>query len=58
MKVYDLLGNEIKTLVNGNQDKGIHKVIFDVRDLADGIYYYRLEARDYKAVRKMVVMKN
>ncbi len=55
--VYDLLGREIVTLVNGNHEAGMHEVVFDVKNLASGIYIYQLQAGEFTAVRKMVLMK-
>jgi hypothetical protein len=45
IKVYDLLGKEIATIVDGFKPAGIHSVIFDARDLSSGIYFYKMEAK-------------
>lgn len=55
--IYDLLGNEIKTLAKGEKPAGTYEVKFDGSDLPSGIYIYRLEAGDYTAVRKLVLLK-
>jgi hypothetical protein len=63
LTVYDMLGREIAQLVNGSKPAGRHEVLFDGRDLASGIYYYRLEvqslteARRFVEVRKMALAK-
>lgn len=62
VKVYNLLGQEIKTLVNGIQNKGRYDVKFDGNGLASGMYIYVLEATGfdgayYKDVKKMVLVK-
>jgi hypothetical protein len=60
--VYNTLGVEIATLVNGIQDAGYFSITWDGRDnsgksVSSGIYLYKMEAGDYSAVRKMVLMK-
>ncbi len=57
LKVYDILGREIKTLVNDFQNKGIHKINFDGSRLASGVYIYKLTAGNYTAAGKMILMK-
>ena len=55
--VYDLLGRQVATLINGWRDAGVHEVVFDAADLASGIYLYHLEAKDFASTGKMVLMK-
>jgi hypothetical protein len=59
LKVFDVLGNEIATLVKENQDRGIHSYQFSSvsYQLSSGIYYYKLEAGDFSEVRKMILIK-
>ncbi len=57
LKVYDVLGNEVATLVNGNQTKGIHRVTFNASELTSGIYFYRMKSGQFTQVRKMMLMK-
>jgi hypothetical protein len=57
LKLFDVLGREVATLVNGNQDAGSFVVQLDARHLASGLYVYRLEAGSFTAVRKMMLMK-
>ncbi|MBS1516249.1 MAG: T9SS type A sorting domain-containing protein [Bacteroidetes bacterium] len=59
IKVYDILGNEVASLVNETQSAGSHSVEFNTSkyNLSSGTYYYALEAGDYKEVKKMVLVK-
>jgi len=57
LKVYDLLGKEIETLVNEDEPAGEYAVEFDASNLASGIYFYQLEAGNFKQVRKMILMR-
>ncbi|MBK8981613.1 MAG: VCBS repeat-containing protein [Ignavibacteria bacterium] len=57
IKVYDILGRELKTLVNEMKTAGYHKIQFNAADLASGAYFYRMTAGDFTAVKKFVVMK-
>ncbi|MEJ2545462.1 MAG: T9SS type A sorting domain-containing protein, partial [Calditrichaceae bacterium] len=57
LKVYDILGKEIKTLVNGYQMGGKHTIVFDARNFASGVYYYRLQAGSYSHTRKMILVR-
>jgi Secretion system C-terminal sorting domain len=57
LKVYDILGNEITTLVNGEKQPGTYEVRFDGSKLASGIYFYRLNAGDFSQTKKMILLK-
>jgi len=57
LKVYDVLGNEISTLVNEQKNTGNYKVNFDASSLTSGIYIYRLSAGNNILSRKMMLMK-
>jgi len=57
LKVFDLLGNEIKTLVNENQQAGTFDVSFDGSGLASGVYYYQLKSGDFSDVKKLMLTK-
>ena len=57
IKVYNVLGNEITTLVDEEQSSGHYAVDFNADNLAGGVYFYRLEAGSYSVVKKMVVVK-
>jgi hypothetical protein len=55
--VYDLLGREVATLVNGVESPGFKSVVWDARGVASGVYYYRLQAEDFVASKKMLLLK-
>ena len=57
LKVYDLLGKEVATLVNEYKPAGSYEVLFDAAHLATGIYYYRLNAGDFTETKKMILLK-
>lgn len=55
--VYDLLGREVKTLVNERKMPGSYEVTFDASDLASGVYFYRLTAGNSVQTRKMALVR-
>ena len=57
LKVYNLLGSEIATLVNGFMEAGKHSVKFDANDITSGIYFYTIKADNFTSTRKMILMK-
>ncbi len=57
LKIYDVLGREISTLVNEEKTVGIYEFNFNASDLASGVYYYQLTAGGYTKTRKMQVIK-
>ncbi len=57
LKVYDILGREIKTLFQGMKPAGRYATDFNASALPSGIYFYRIQAGDYTAVRKMNLIK-
>lgn len=60
LKVFDLIGKEIATLVDANQQKGTYTVTFDASkyaNLTSGIYFYKLETEKYSEVKKMIMTK-
>lgn len=57
LKVYDVIGREVKTLVNEHQNAGSHSVIFDSSNLPSGVYFYRLQAGSYSATKKLLLLK-
>ena len=57
LKVYDILGKEVETLVNENKASGIHEVTFHADNLPSGIYIYRITAGNYTEQKKMILLK-
>lgn len=57
LKIYDILGNEIKTLVAGQKFQGKHSVNFDASNLASGVYVYRIQVDAYNCSKKMIFVK-
>jgi hypothetical protein len=55
--VYDILGREVATLVNGYQQVNHYSVNFDAGKLASGIYLYKLKTGDFIQTRKMLLLK-
>jgi hypothetical protein len=57
LKVYDVLGNEVATLVNKEKPAGIYEVNFNASGLSSGIYFYQLRAGDFIEVKKMLMIR-
>ncbi|MCX7876836.1 MAG: fibronectin type III domain-containing protein [Melioribacteraceae bacterium] len=59
LKIYDILGNEISTLVNEYQKPGIYNYTFSIvnYNLPSGVYFYKLQAGEFVQIRKMILMK-
>ena len=57
IKVYNILGKEVSTLMNENKDPGTYNISFNGNGLSSGIYFYRLQAGSYSETRKMVLLK-
>jgi photosystem II stability/assembly factor-like uncharacterized protein len=57
LKVYDVLGNEIATLVDEEKPAGVYNVQFKMNNVSSGIYFYQLRAGDFLETKKMVLMK-
>ena len=57
VKVYDVMGSEVKTLVSSYQQPGNYNITFDASSLASGMYIYKLQSGNYSESRKMLVLK-
>ena len=55
--IYDAIGNEISTLINEELSAGNYNVDWNASDYASGIYLYRLNAGDFVATKKMILLK-
>jgi hypothetical protein len=57
LKVFNVLGKEVATLVNGPVEAGIHKVNFDASKINSGVYFYTIDAGAYSETKKMILIK-
>jgi len=57
IKIFDLLGREVMTLVNEIKNAGRYEVTFKGENFSSGIYYYRIKAGNYEQIRKMILLK-
>jgi hypothetical protein len=55
--VYDVLGKEVTTLLNGDMSAGNHEVRFNANGISSGVYFFRLESGNFSSAIKMVVGK-
>ncbi|NCQ17689.1 MAG: hypothetical protein COZ80_08360 [Ignavibacteria bacterium CG_4_8_14_3_um_filter_37_9] len=57
IKVYDVLGKEVTTLMNEFQNTGTHEIEFDASKLSSGLYFYRIISGIYSETRKMILLR-
>ncbi len=57
LKVYDILGREVESLVNENKSAGKYSVSFNADKLASGVYFYKMQAGQYYSIKKMILLK-
>jgi hypothetical protein len=57
LKVYDVLGNEVTTLIDEYKPAGSYEIEFDAKNLSSGIYFYKLNSGSLSQINKMVLMK-
>jgi len=57
LKVYDILANEVSTLVNEIKSPGNYEIKFNASNLSSGIYFYKLQAGDISSIKKMLLLK-
>ena len=57
LTIYDMLGREVATLVNGWREPGRYNANFDASRLASGMYIYRIKAKDFQKIKKMMLIK-
>ena len=57
LKVYDVLGNEIETLINEEKLPGNYSVQFDGSNLSSGVYFYIMKANNYTETKKLILLK-
>ena len=57
LKIFDILGREVATLVNESLKPGTHEVTFDGSNLASGVYFYQMRSGDFTATKKLILLK-
>jgi len=57
IKIYNIAGQEIETLVNGEVPAGQHELHWNAKNLASGVYIYQMQARNYSSSKKMIYQK-
>jgi hypothetical protein len=57
LKVFDVLGNEVATLVNKEQQPGVYEILFDASSLSSGTYFYKFQAGEFVDTKKMILLK-
>jgi len=57
LKVFDILGREVETLVNEHHDRGNYSIQFNASNLHNGVYFYRLDAGTYHNTKKLLLLK-
>ncbi len=57
LKVYDMSGREVATMVNGFRTAGFYTIDFNAANLSSGVYFYRISAGEFSAVKKMTLIK-
>ncbi len=57
IKIFNILGKEIATLINEQKEAGKHELDFDASGLNSGVYFYKIEAGSFIETKKMILMK-
>lgn len=57
IKIYDILGQEVATIVDQSLRAGSHTVRYDASDLASGVYFYQIKTKEFASVKKMILLK-
>jgi len=57
LAVFNTLGQEVATLVQGEEAAGYHEAVFDASGLASGVYFYRLRAGDFVQTKSLLLLK-
>ncbi|MBE0538427.1 MAG: T9SS type A sorting domain-containing protein [Ignavibacterium sp.] len=57
IKLYDILGNEVITLVNEQKQAGRYEMLFNASNIASGVYYYQISSGNFTQTRKLMLMK-
>ena len=57
LKLFDMMGNELKTLTKREFSAGIHSIVLDAGTLASGMYLYRLETDHFNETKKLILLQ-
>ena len=57
LKIYNILGEKVRTLVNGKQEEGFYDIVFNARELGTGVYFYTLQTDNIRVVRSAFLIK-
>ncbi len=57
IEIYDILGRNVETLVQGEQPAGYHQVTWNADDASSGMYFYKIQASEFAETRKMLLLK-
>jgi hypothetical protein len=57
IKVFDISGREVKTLLNESRTAGYYTIAFDASNISSGVYFYKIEADKFSDVKRMLLVK-
>ena len=57
LRIYNILGEMVSELVNGNKRTGLHSVAFNATNLSSGVYFYKLETPEFSSIKKLILVK-
>lgn len=57
LEIFDMAGRKVKTLLSGYQEAGEHKAVWDAKDVASGIYFYRIRAGESTSIKKCILLR-
>ena len=57
LKLYDVLGNEVVSLINENLPAGYHTIKLNGSELTNGVYFYKLQAENFIDIKKLILLK-
>ncbi|HKL16360.1 MAG TPA: T9SS type A sorting domain-containing protein, partial [Balneolaceae bacterium] len=57
IRIYDVMGRQIATLLNENRPAGYHNIVWDAGSVASGTYFYRIQAGSFLSVKKLTLVK-